>query len=59
MATRAFEPGFDAATLDSALDGTRFAGKLRFFPTIHSTNTHAMAEADAGAPEGMVYVADE
>src|SRR5277367_78233 len=59
MATHAFESGFDVAGLDGALDGTRFAGKLRFFPTIHSTNTHAMAEADGGAPEGMVYVADE
>ena len=59
MATRAFEAGFDAAGLDAALAGTRFAGKLRFFESIHSTNTHAMAEGDAGAPDGMVYVADE
>jgi BirA family biotin operon repressor/biotin-[acetyl-CoA-carboxylase] ligase len=59
MAAYAFETGFDVAALDSALAVTRFAGKLCFFPTIHSTNTHAMAEADAGAPEGMVYVADE
>ncbi len=59
MATHAFESGFDSAALDGELDGTRFAGKLRFFSTIHSTNTHAMAEADAGAVEGMVYVADE
>jgi len=59
MATYAFKSGFDTVALDSALDGTRFAGKIRFFPTIHSTNTHAMAEADTGAVEGMVYVADE
>lgn len=59
MAAHAFEPGFDIAALDRAIDGTRFAGKLRFFPSIRSTNTHAMAEADTGAPEGMVYVADE
>jgi BirA family transcriptional regulator, biotin operon repressor / biotin---[acetyl-CoA-carboxylase] ligase len=59
MPTHAFDPGFDLAALESALDGTRFAGKLRFFPSIHSTNTHAMAEAEAGAPEGMVYLADE
>lgn len=59
MATHAFETGFDVAALDCALAATRFAGRLSFFPTIHSTNTHAMAEADAGAPEGMVYVADE
>jgi BirA family biotin operon repressor/biotin-[acetyl-CoA-carboxylase] ligase len=51
--------GFDLAALDAVLHDTRFAGKLHFFPTIHSTNTHAMAEADAGTPEGMVYFADE
>jgi BirA family biotin operon repressor/biotin-[acetyl-CoA-carboxylase] ligase len=51
--------GFDLAALDAALHDTRFAGKLNFFPIIHSTNTHAMAEAEAGAPEGMVYFADE
>jgi len=59
MASRAFEAGFDAAGLDAALAGTRFAGNLRFFESIHSTNTYAMAEGDAGAPDGMVYVADE
>ena len=53
------EDGFDLASLNAALAGTRFAGQLRFFPSILSTNTHAMAEADAGAPEGMVYLADE
>ncbi|MFY9938702.1 MAG: biotin--[acetyl-CoA-carboxylase] ligase, partial [Silvibacterium sp.] len=59
MASYAFKSGFDTVALDSALDGTHFAGKIRFFRTIHSTNTHAMAEADTGAVEGMVYVADE
>jgi BirA family biotin operon repressor/biotin-[acetyl-CoA-carboxylase] ligase len=42
-----------------ALDATPFAGKLRYFPTIASTNTLAMQEADAGAPSGTVYIADE
>ena len=50
---------FDLAALDAAICDTRFAGKLRFFPSIPSTNTHAMAEAEAGAAEGMVYIADE
>jgi len=50
---------FDIHALDRDLAETPFAGKLRFFPTIHSTNTHAMQEGDAGAPEGMVYFADE
>jgi BirA family biotin operon repressor/biotin-[acetyl-CoA-carboxylase] ligase len=50
---------FDLPALDRQLSGTPFAGKLHYFPSIHSTNTHAMQEADAGAPEGMVYFADE
>lgn len=50
---------FDIPALDAALHDTPFAGKLRFFPSIHSTNTHAMKEAENGAPEGMVYFADE
>jgi BirA family transcriptional regulator, biotin operon repressor / biotin---[acetyl-CoA-carboxylase] ligase len=56
------EPGhdaFDLAALDAALAGTRFAGNLHFFPSIHSTNTHAMSQAEAGAPDGSVYFADE
>jgi BirA family transcriptional regulator, biotin operon repressor / biotin---[acetyl-CoA-carboxylase] ligase len=56
--TEGGEP-IDPAALDVALAGTRFAGKVRFFDSIPSTNTHAMAEGDAGAPDGMVYVADE
>jgi BirA family transcriptional regulator, biotin operon repressor / biotin---[acetyl-CoA-carboxylase] ligase len=59
MVTETNAEGFDLAALDAAIYGTRFAGKLRFFPTIHSTNTHAMAEADDGAPDGTVYFADE
>jgi BirA family biotin operon repressor/biotin-[acetyl-CoA-carboxylase] ligase len=54
-----YQDGFDLAALDAALKDTRFAGKLHFFPAIPSTNTHAMAEAEAGAPEGMVFIADE
>lgn len=49
----------DLAALDAALGETRFRGKLQFFPSIHSTNTHAMAQAEAGAPDGSVYFADE
>ena len=49
----------DPAALDVALAATRFVGKVRFFASIPSTNTHAMAEGEAGAPDGMVYVADE
>ena len=53
------EDRFDVTALDIALAGTRFHNKLHFFSTIHSTNTHAMAEGEAGAPDGSVYFADE
>ncbi len=53
------EDTYDLPALDIALAGTPFAGNIRHFPTIHSTNVLAMREADEGAPEGMVYLADE
>ncbi len=53
------EDGFDLRALDRELAGSRFAGKLHFFPAITSTNTYAMQQADAGAPDGSVYFADE
>jgi BirA family transcriptional regulator, biotin operon repressor / biotin---[acetyl-CoA-carboxylase] ligase len=53
------DDSYDIAALDLALAGTPLAGKVRYFPTIHSTNVLAMREADEGAPEGMVYLADE
>jgi BirA family biotin operon repressor/biotin-[acetyl-CoA-carboxylase] ligase len=53
------QDGFDLDALNGMIEGTRFAGKLQFFPSIHSTNTHAMAGAEAGAADGTVYFADE
>jgi BirA family transcriptional regulator, biotin operon repressor / biotin---[acetyl-CoA-carboxylase] ligase len=53
------EDNYNLAVLDTALAATPFAGKIRFFPTIHSTNVLAMREAEEGAPEGNVYLADE
>ncbi|QNI33237.1 biotin--[acetyl-CoA-carboxylase] ligase [Alloacidobacterium dinghuense] len=53
------EDPFNIAELDRGLIETPFAGKLHFFPSIHSTNTYAMQQAEAGAPEGTVYFADE
>ena len=50
---------FHIAELDQALAATPFAGKLQFFPTIHSTNTYAMQKAETGTPDGSVYFADE
>jgi BirA family biotin operon repressor/biotin-[acetyl-CoA-carboxylase] ligase len=53
------EDTYDLPALDVALADTPFAGNIRYFPSIHSTNVLAMREADEGAPEGMVYLADE
>jgi BirA family transcriptional regulator, biotin operon repressor / biotin---[acetyl-CoA-carboxylase] ligase len=50
---------FDLLALNHELAETRFSGKLHFFPSIHSTNTHAMAQAESGASDGSVYFADE
>jgi BirA family transcriptional regulator, biotin operon repressor / biotin---[acetyl-CoA-carboxylase] ligase len=49
----------DLSALNASLSGSRFAGNLHFFPSIHSTNTHAMQQAECGAPDGSVYLADE
>jgi len=59
MTIPAVEDHLDLAALNSALAGTRFHNHLYFFPAIHSTNTHAMAQAESGAPDGSVYFADE
>jgi BirA family biotin operon repressor/biotin-[acetyl-CoA-carboxylase] ligase len=50
---------FDIARVDDALRGTQFHGKLHHFTTISSTNTRALADAQAGADAGQVYIADE
>jgi len=49
----------DFAAIESALAETIFADGLHHFPTIGSTNTHALAEARNGAPHGSFYLADE
>ena len=54
-----FEDSFHLSALDEALAGSHFAGHLHYFRSIHSTNTHAMQQADLGAPDGSVYFADE
>jgi BirA family transcriptional regulator, biotin operon repressor / biotin---[acetyl-CoA-carboxylase] ligase len=54
-----YDDPYDLAALNSALAGTPFAGNIRYFPSIPSTNVLAMHEAAEGAPEGMVYLADE
>lgn len=50
---------FDLGALNADLTGSRFADHLHFFPSIDSTNTHAMQQAESGAPDGSVYLADE
>ncbi len=50
---------FDTDRLNTALRGTIFHGKLHYFPLINSTNSCALADAQAGAEAGQVYIADE
>jgi BirA family biotin operon repressor/biotin-[acetyl-CoA-carboxylase] ligase len=50
---------FDLASLDSALRGTAFQGKIQYYGSVSSTNAIAVQEAAAGAPHGSVYVAEE
>src|ERR1700749_5019628 len=50
---------FALDTLHRELAGTPFAGKVRHFSTIDSTNTLAMREAQQGQESGTVYLADE
>lgn len=53
------DDAFDPDGLEAGLAATRFAGKLHFFPSIESTNSYAMRQAEAGAADGSVYFADE
>lgn len=50
---------YDISAMDAVLAETPFAGKLHYFPTIHSTNPYALEQAQAGAPTYSVYFADE
>ena len=54
------EPGdLDIRQINAELRRTVFANGLHHFPTIGSTNTYALEQAQAGAPHGSFYVADE
>jgi BirA family biotin operon repressor/biotin-[acetyl-CoA-carboxylase] ligase len=50
---------FELETLNRELAGTPFAGRVRHFPSIDSTNTLAMREAEQGQESGTIYLADE
>ncbi|WP_263355931.1 biotin--[acetyl-CoA-carboxylase] ligase [Acidicapsa ligni] len=46
-------------TINTALVGTPFSGKMHHLATIESTNTHALAQIKQAAPHGSFYIADE
>jgi len=50
---------FDLSSVVSALVDTPFANKLQHLHSVGSTNVLALAAAQAGAPHGSVWVADE
>jgi len=49
---------FDLNKVEAGIAGTKFAGRIMYFPSVESTNTLALEAAQAGAKSG-VYVADE
>ncbi|HEY9138286.1 MAG TPA: biotin--[acetyl-CoA-carboxylase] ligase, partial [Terriglobus sp.] len=50
---------FEVTVVNHALGGTIFHDRVQHFTTIDSTNTCALADAQAGAVSGQVYIADE
>jgi len=50
---------FDLADVTAALAGTVFAGQVQHLRSVGSTNVLALKAAQAGAPHGCVWVADE
>lgn len=59
MSSDLSEDPYDLDALNVVLDGTPFAGRVRYFRSVGSTNRFAMKEAEDGAPAGSVYLADE
>jgi BirA family biotin operon repressor/biotin-[acetyl-CoA-carboxylase] ligase len=53
------EDRIDPARMHRALTGTRFAGGVRHFESIGSTNSALLEAAAEGAREGTVFLADE
>lgn len=52
-------PAFDLELVVKSVAQTRFAGSLHHFATIDSTNIRAVDAANAEAPDGTVFIADE
>lgn len=50
---------FDLVALEAELAGSAFANKLHFSAVTDSTNSDALRAAQAGAPHGSVFFADE
>lgn len=50
---------FDLNLATKSITNTRFAAKIEHFATIDSTNIRAVEAANADAPDGTVFVADE
>jgi BirA family biotin operon repressor/biotin-[acetyl-CoA-carboxylase] ligase len=50
---------FNLDHVTETVANSRFGGKITHFETIDSTNIRAIESANAGAPDGTVYVADE
>jgi BirA family biotin operon repressor/biotin-[acetyl-CoA-carboxylase] ligase len=50
---------FNVSAVLAALTGTTFAGRLQHLVSVDSTNLLALTQAQAGAPHGSVWVADE
>ncbi len=49
----------DSDAVMAAVEDTIFGGEVHIFPSIESTNTHAMQQGAKGAPHGSVYIAEE
>ena len=50
---------YDLASIEAALAGTIYAGRLHYAAVTGSTNTDALAAARSGAPHGSVWFANE
>ncbi|HWC15631.1 MAG TPA: biotin--[acetyl-CoA-carboxylase] ligase [Terriglobales bacterium] len=50
---------YELGEIDSALRGSLYSGKLRYFPETESTNTRAMQAAGLGTEEGAVFLANQ
>ncbi|WP_254064019.1 biotin--[acetyl-CoA-carboxylase] ligase [Granulicella sp. S190] len=50
---------FDLSAVAAALSATAFADRVQHLPSIGSTNVLALEAAQAGAPHGSVWIADE